>query len=233
VPEDHSAHWFLPIDLGRMSYADAYRVQEAAVLRVLSARDGAPAPRALVHTVEHPPVITVTRRAKESGHVLATPELLRHHGVELHDTDRGGDVTYHGPGQVVVYPIIDLNFFNLGLHDYMRLLEDVVIEACTAWGLRAGREAGATGVWITTDTAAAKVCAMGVRVRKWVSMHGLAINVSPNMGHFSLIVPCGLAGRPVTSLREQLGNRSPSTPEVRHAIVSGLQNRLLSRHPAP
>lgn len=222
---------FHSVDLGRMGYASAYAVQEAAVAAVVAVREGGVGPRAIVHTVEHPPVLTVTRRAKESGHVLASAEFLAAQGVEVHDTDRGGDVTYHGPGQVVIYPIVDLNFFGLGLHDYMRMLEDVVIAACRNWGLDADREAGATGVWIggRPDGARAKVCAMGVRVRKWVSMHGLAINVDPNMGHFQLIVPCGLAGRAVTSLKVELGERCPGMEEVKRVLVGGLERELAGR----
>ncbi len=135
-------------DLGVIGYAEAYGVQERAVVEVLAARERGGGVRAIVHVLEHPLVLTVTRRARELGHVLASPEVLQQHGILVQDTDRGGDVTYHGPGQLVVYPIVDLNYFGLGLHAYMRLLEDVVIEACRGWGLEADREEGATGVWV-------------------------------------------------------------------------------------
>ena len=221
------------VDLGVIGYAEAYGVQERAVVEVLAARERGGGVRAIVHVLEHPPVLTVTRRAKELGHVLASPEVLQQHGILVQDTDRGGDVTYHGPGQLVVYPIVDLNYFGLGLHAYMRLLEDVVIEACRGWGLEADREDAATGVWVggRPDGRTAKVCAMGVRIRKWVSMHGLAINVEPDMRHFELIVPCGLAGRAVTSLKVELGERCPTLGEVKRVLVGGLERALAAKIP--
>jgi lipoate-protein ligase B len=151
--------------------------------------------------------------------------MLRGAGVAVMQTDRGGDITYHGPGQLVVYPILDLNLLNLGLHDYMRLLEGAVIDACGTLGIRGRRDASATGVWVGDP--GAKICAMGVRVRRWISMHGLALNVDPDLSHFGLIVPCGLAGRGVTSLRRELEpDRVPSVQEARHAVVQALDRRI-------
>jgi lipoyl(octanoyl) transferase len=123
-----------------------------------------------------------------------------------------------------VYPILDLNRLNLGLHEYMRLLESAIIQVCRTLGLSAAHDASATGVWIDRGDhgPSAKVCAMGVRVRKWISMHGLALNVDPNMSHFDLIVPCGLAGRGVTSLRRELGERTPSMSESKRLVSSEL-----------
>src|SRR5262249_23731675 len=160
--------------------------------------------------VEHdPPVITVTPRA--GVNLLASPEALAAAGIEVEETDRGGDITYHGPGQLVVYPILDLNLLKLRLHEYMRMLAAAVIDTCAAFGVRARRDVCATGVWVPRGDADAsngtcgsltdaKICAMGVRVRRWVTMHGLALNVTTDLSHFSHIVPCGLVGRPVTSL---------------------------------
>jgi lipoyl(octanoyl) transferase len=164
------------------------------------------------------------------SHLLASPELLSRHGVALAETDRGGDITYHGPGQLVAYPILDLNLLGLGLHAYMRLLEDAVIETCGTFGIQAQREPGATGVWVPgADGGSAKVCAMGVRVRKWVSMHGLALNVTTNLEHFGLIVPCGLPGRPVTTVERELGASGrpcPGMVEVKRVLACALGERI-------
>lgn len=213
------------IDLGRLPYDVAYERQVVRVDEVVAARDRG-GDVGTLHVVEHvPAVITVSRRAGAASHLLATPELLAREGVEVRETDRGGDITYHGPGQLVCYPVLDLNILNLGLHEYMRLLEESVIAACATWGVVAHQDASATGVWVGD----AKLCAMGVRVRKWVSMHGLAINVTTNLAHFGLIVPCGLAGRPVTSLQRLLGAKCPSFDQVRDVLTRELRTRIETR----
>lgn len=214
------------IDLGRLGYEAAYEEQCRRVAEVEAARaSGGPPRGGFLLSVEHDPVITVSRRAGAGANLLATPEQLAAAGVTVAETDRGGDITYHGPGQLVMYPILDINLYNLGVHDYMRLLEDAVIDTCAALGVSAGREQGATGVW-TLREPRAKVCAMGVRFRRWVSMHGLAINVRTNLGHFGLIVPCGLAGRDVTSLERELGEACPSMERVRQVLEGSLRARL-------
>ena len=154
-------------------------------------------------------VITRTRKSIETGTLVASEDMLSHRGVALHDTDRGGDITYHGPGQVVCYPIIDLNAAGLRIHAYIRLLEQAIIDTLGDQGIEARRDPGATGVWVEHDGALAKIAAIGVRVRRWITLHGLALNVDPDLDHFSLIVPCGLAGRPVTSLARVLGDTEP------------------------
>jgi lipoyl(octanoyl) transferase len=164
---------------------------------------------------------------------VASEESLRVAGVTVAETDRGGDITYHGPGQLVVYPVIDLNHVRLGLHDYIRLLEAAAIDCCDAFGVRAERDPTATGVWVPRpaehgqEAHPAKICAMGVRVRRWISLHGLALNVTTNLEHFSLIVPCGLVGRPVTSLQRELGPDCPSMDTVKSAMVAALGEHLL------
>lgn len=206
-------------DLGRLSYAEAYAVQNARHAEVLAARENAEcASIGTLLLVEHDPVITVTARPGAAEHVVAPPELLRRQGVEIARTDRGGDVTYHGPGQLVVYPIVDLNALNCRIVDYLRLLEDLVIRVLADLGVEGRRDPSATGVWAMDEGSLAKVCAMGVRVRRWVTMHGLALNVDPDLAHFRLIVPCGLHGRPVTSLRKLLGERCPSLDEVKELL---------------
>lgn len=219
------------IDLGRMDYAAAYAVQQAHHAEVLALRDNPDSiePPGRILLVEHePPVITISQRKDARQHLIATPELLARHGVTIAETDRGGDITYHGPGQLVVYPIIDLNAHRLRLHDYMRLLEDAVIDTLMEFGITGERDPGATGVWVRSmrDAQSAKICAMGVRIRRWVSMHGLALNVTTDLDHFKLIVPCGLAGRPVTSLRQLLGERCPSMDRVKAELANALSARL-------
>jgi lipoyl(octanoyl) transferase len=215
------------LDLGRAPYGSAYEAQVREHAAVLAARDsGRPIPGTLI-LVEHDPAITVSNRAGAESNLLATPEVLARAGVEVARTDRGGDITYHGPGQLVAYPILDLNLLNLGLHDYMRLLESAVIDTCAGFGIRAEREEKATGVWVTPPGGGArsKLCAMGVRVRRWVSMHGLALNVTTNLEHFDLINPCGL-GRPVTSLERLLGGRAPSFADVKKALSVQLTSHI-------
>lgn len=218
-------------DLGRLSYERAYERQIAAHNRVLEAREGVPAgdTEALSGTigelllVEHDPVVTISNRAGALANLLASPELLSRSGVAVARTDRGGDITYHGPGQLVAYPILDLNLLNLGLHDYMRLLEDATIASCARYGVETMRDPTATGVWTVRDGLPfAKIAAMGVRVRKWISMHGLALNVTTNLDHFRLIVPCGLVGREVTSLQRELGTACPPLAEVRQTLADAL-----------
>ena len=211
--------------LGPRSYDDGYALQVARVDQVVAARERG-GDQGTIHLLEHvPAVITISRRPQAASHLLALPERLAAEGIQLRETDRGGDITYHGPGQLVAYPTLDLNIFNLGLHDYMRLLEQAVIRACASWGIEAERDPAATGVWV----GGSKLCAMGVRVRKWVSMHGLAINVSTNLRHFDHIVPCGLAGRGVTSLQALLGDAAPGVREAGEQIAAELKSMLLER----
>jgi lipoyl(octanoyl) transferase len=239
------------IELGRVTYEVAYQTQVLYLDKVLAARNaGNPVPGFLLF-VEHDPVITISRRAGAANHLLATPEALAHHGVSVAETDRGGDITYHGPGQLVAYPILDLNALNLGLHAYMRLLEQAVIDVCTRFGVAAHRDPAATGVWVTSPVSErrsaqgqdGKIAAMGVRVRRWISLHGLALNVTTNLDHFSLIVPCGLHGRLVTSLRQELGPACPTMEQVKDVLqerLTGLVEQAWNaagakreQHPAP
>jgi lipoyl(octanoyl) transferase len=191
---------------GVMPYDDAVRLQEDLRAEV-TASDGE---KAYLVLVEHPPVITVGRGA-EAGHVLADATALERQGVELRETSRGGDVTYHGPGQLVGYPILDLRRRGRepDVHRYLRDLEEVVIDMLAEFGIVGRREPGLTGVW----TERGKVAAIGVAVRRWVTMHGFAVNADPVMAHFGLIVPCGLADRQVTSMTALL-ERPVSVGEI-------------------
>ena len=217
------------IDLGRIGYADAYERQEAEAAAVLADREAGKPRIGTLFLLEHDPVVTVSRRAGAAGHVLGSPQALAAQGVQVRETDRGGDVTYHGPGQLVGYAILDLNLLKLGLHEYMRLLEQTVIDAAATWGVVGERDPSATGVWVRQGESSAKLCAFGVRVRRWVSMHGLGLNVNPDMSHFDLIVPCGLAGRSVTSLAQLLGERCPTMKQVKQAVADSLAARVQER----
>ncbi len=210
-----------------MAYAQAYDLQRAHLEEVIAGREaGGTEGRLLL--VEHAPVVTVSKRASAPTHLVASVEQFERAGVAIEPTDRGGDVTYHGPGQLVAYPILDLNAYGLNLHAYMRLLEQTVIDTLADFGLEGWRDDKATGVWVG-EAPGSKIAAMGVRVRRWVSMHGLSLNVDPEMAHYDLIVPCGLAGRTVTSLRRELGEARPSMAEAKGSIASALQALLDER----
>jgi lipoyl(octanoyl) transferase len=216
-------------DLGRMGYADAHALQRRRLESVVASR-GEPVRSQHLLLVEHePPVITVSRRPGARQHLVASPERLAAAGVEVAGTDRGGDITYHGPGQLVAYPILDLNALSLRLRGYMRFLEGIVIDLLAGYDLRGERDREATGVWIDrADGGGRKICAMGVRVARWVSMHGLALNVTTDLAHFDLIVPCGLAGRPVTSLEREL-TTPPPMDEVKRRLAAGFERAIAAR----
>lgn len=207
-------------DLGKIAYDDGLDLQRTLQAELIEerARTGAPARSGYILLLEHdPPVVTVTRRKDASSHVVGTQEQLNERGIELRETDRGGDVTWHGPGQLVVYVIVDINRLGLGVHGFMRLLEESVIGTLRHAGLNAMRDPAATGVWVGWNGGATgrKICALGVRFSRYVSMHGLALNVSPDLSHYSMIVPCGLHGREVTSIHKECGDRAPSMSIVK------------------
>lgn len=198
-----------------MRYRDAWVIQEQIHAEVLSGAEE----RLLL--VEHPPVITFGRRAEIEGpkHLIASKEFLDQIGVELVQSDRGGDITFHGPGQIVAYPIVRLNAHRLSVGGYVRKLEEIVIATLKEFGLTAKRIDGCVGVWIEDQPGpVAKICAIGVRIRRGVSLHGIALNVDPDLRYFDLIVPCGLTGKRVTSLREILRERTPPISEVKNAL---------------
>lgn len=208
-------------DLGRLAYGPALERQRAVNEAVIAGE----APPTLL-LVEHEPVITVSQRRNARAHLLADERQLASLGIGVHETDRGGDITYHGPGQLVAYPILRLNPLGLNLGRYMRLLEAAVLDTLGDWDITGYRKEGATGVWVggdvQPDLPGGKICAMGVRVRKNVTMHGLALNVNPELTHFQTIVPCGLTGSSVTSLAAILGDRCPAMNEVQARLVHHL-----------
>lgn len=219
------------LDLGKIGYADALALQRETHERLVAGRE-AREPMTIFLLEHDPPVVTVTRRVGAAEHVLASDAVLARHGIERVETDRGGDVTYHGPGQLVAYPIMDLQRLGLKVHPYVRWLERCVIDALSADGLEGMRDATATGVWVGADGAPErKIAAIGVRLSRFASLHGFALNVAPDLSHFGLIVPCGLQ-RPVTSMQAELGARCPSMEQVKLRVSEWFQRdvaRLLGR----
>src|SRR5918993_5161248 len=183
-------------DLHTMPYADALVLQRA----VARARISGEVPQDVLLLVEHPPVVTLGRSSKER-HLMASPELLAARGVELFEVERGGDVTFHGPGQLVGYPIIDLKRHRKDLHWYLRQVEEALIRAVAPLGIAAERSVGQTGVW----TQGRKLASIGVHARDWVTWHGFALNVTTDLSYFGLIVPCGIGGVDMTSIARERG----------------------------
>jgi len=210
-----------------MSYSDALAVQYRTHEALLEQGGDGP----ILLFVEHDPVVTVSRRRHAADHLLASSDTLSRLGIDVQPTDRGGDITYHGPGQLVVYPILRLAPFRLTPASYMRLLEQAVMDTLATFGIAADREPGATGVWVHhgTEQQAAKICAMGVRIRRGITLHGLALNVDPNLDHFQTIVPCGLVGWIVTSLKQRLADQTPSMALVKQGLTDSLARRLGER----
>ncbi|MCZ2154407.1 MAG: lipoyl(octanoyl) transferase LipB [Bryobacterales bacterium] len=185
------------LDLGRLDWLRAYNLQQEYVAR---RKEGKGQDTLLL--VEHPHVVTMGRNGKESN-LLAPPEVLAKAGISYYETNRGGDVTYHGPGQIVGYPIFDLRGWKKDVVAYVRAVEEVLIRVLATYGLSAERKAGMTGVWVD----GAKVAAIGIHISRWVSSHGFALNHKPDLSYFRYIVPCGLS-LPVTSM-EALGVAAP------------------------
>ncbi|MGB3087506.1 MAG: lipoyl(octanoyl) transferase LipB [Phycisphaerae bacterium] len=197
-------------DMGCAAYEPALRLQ----CRLLEEVKAAEEERAYLVLVEHdPPVITIGRGAR-GEHVVATRERLAAEGIEVHEASRGGDVTYHGPGQVVGYPILRLDLHGRDIHRYLRDLEEVLIRLLGCFGVEGRRREGLTGVWVGEE----KIASIGVAVRRWVTYHGFALNVATNLSHFDLIVPCGIRGVGVTSLERLLGRAVP-VAEVKPGLV--------------
>ena len=196
--------------LGRVSYGDALSLQESLVEDRRAGRVGD-----VLLLLEHPHVITLgVKRDAAASHVLATPEALAARGIQVVETGRGGDVTYHGPGQIVGYPIVDLNPDRRDVHRYVRDLEEVMIRTAADVDVAARRIEGLTGVWVGAD----KLGAIGVRISRWITSHGFAFNVTTDLTHFDLIVSCGIRDRGVTSLARLLG-RSVEMTEVEHLLA--------------
>jgi len=218
----------LTIDLGMTGYAEAYALQK----RIVAARK-AEAIEDLLLFCEHPPAITLGRSGKREN-LLASEHVLRQKGVEFHATDRGGDITYHGPGQIVGYPILNLSAIRRDVAWYVRTLEEAMVRATAEFGITAERVAGKTGIWVRAGDTEEKLAAIGVHISRWVTSHGFAYNVATDLRYFDLIVPCGIADRKSTSLEKLLG-RSVELKEVEQSLarhfgeVYGLEMRQAAR----
>ena len=200
-----------------IAYSDAWKRQTELFDALLAAKlSGQPYENTVIFC-QHPPVYTLGRSGKEN-HMLLSEAQLEKIGATLFHIDRGGDITFHGPGQLVCYPVLNLEDFGLGLKEYIHLLEEAVIGVCVSYGITAARVAGATGVWLDCGTPRErKICAMGVRSSRYVTMHGLALNVNTDLRYFSYIHPCGFIDKGVTSLEKELG-RPVEMEEVRERL---------------
>jgi len=200
------------VDLGLIGWTEAFALQQ----RLVAARKARTIGDTLL-VCQHPHTITLGRNAKLQ-HLLASESVLRQKNVELHHTNRGGDITYHGPGQLVGYPILHLSAIRRDIGWYMRMLEEAMIRASAEFGVTAVREAGKTGIWVASSGGAPeKLAALGVHLSRWVTSHGFAYNVSTDLRYFGLIVPCGIAERSATSLEKLLG-RSVAVAEVAASV---------------
>jgi len=213
----------LVLDLGLRDYAEALSFQRDLAAARLAGRVA----HDVLLLVEHPPVITLGRSSK-AAHLLASPEALASRGVALHEVERGGDVTFHGPGQLVGYPIVDLTGHKQDLHWYLRQVEEVLIQAVGTLGLHAERNPGKTGVW----TGGRKLASIGVHARQWVTWHGFALNVTTDLAYFDLMVPCGIADVTMTSVAAELASADPDAlaASTRSAVIDAFGARF-SRTP--
>ena len=212
-------------DLGHKDYKETWDYQESLFEEIVELKRKNRAENTEVSTpnyflfVEHPHVYTLGK----SGHIenlLIDEAALAKKGASFYKINRGGDITYHGPGQIVGYPIIDLENFFTDIHKYLRSLEEVIIRTLADYGIKGERSEGETGVWLDVGTPfARKICAMGVRASRWVTMHGFALNVNTDLGYFDNIIPCGIRGKAVTSLNVELSKEKVDTEEVKRYIL--------------
>ena len=216
-------------ELGRKDYKEAWDYQESLFEEIVAQKTANRTHNTQQPTtnyflfVEHPHVYTLGK----SGHIenlLIDEEGLKKKGATFYKINRGGDITYHGPGQIVGYPILDLDNFFTDIHKYLRFLEEVIIRTLADYGLKAERSEGETGVWLDVGTPfARKICAMGVRCSRWVTMHGFALNVNTDLGYFDNIIPCGIRGKAVTSLNIELAKETVNVEEVKQRILKHFQ----------
>lgn len=212
-------------DLGLIDYKEAWDYQEEVFKYNIDAKiENRKADKTVTETInhllfcEHPHVYTLGKSGDES-HLLLSEALLKQKGATYYKINRGGDITYHGPGQIVGYPILDLDYFFTDIHKYLRYLEEMIILTLAEYGIEAGRYEGYTGVWLDADNPlkARKICAMGVRCSRWVTMHGFAFNINANLDYFNNIVPCGITDKQVTSMQKEL-NREIDVNEVKEKL---------------
>ena len=216
-------------DLGLLSFAAALEIQEDYFYKIISEKKanrqkGQPTPtNNFLLFVEHKPVYTLGKSG-DIQHLLLDRNGLKEKEIEFYKTNRGGDITFHGLGQIVVYPILDLDNFFTDIHKYLRFLEEIIVKTLAEYGLTATRSKGETGVWLDAETPfARKICALGVRASRWVTMHGFALNVNTDLTYFEHIVPCGIKGKGVTSLKAELG-KEISLIQVKEKLVKHFLN---------
>lgn len=218
-------------DLGRMDYQQAWDLQEQLFAQVveekLQQRANGLSPKTPTQNhvllVEHPHVYTLGKSGDEK-HLLMNEAFLKSKGATFHKINRGGDITYHGPGQLVVYPILNLDNFFTDIHLYLRYLEEAVILTLNEYGIKAGRVEKYTGVWLDAGLPTArKICAMGVKCSRWVTMHGIGFNINTNLDYFNYIVPCGISDKAVTSMQKELG-REVDMLEVKEKFMVNMAN---------
>jgi lipoyl(octanoyl) transferase len=212
-------------DLGQRDYKETWDYQELLFKQTLDIKIKNRREEARLDTpnhflfVEHPHVFTLGKSG-DLTNLLVDENQLAQKGAKFYKINRGGDITYHGPGQIVGYPILDLDNFFTDIHKYLRLLEEMVILTLSEYGLKAERSKGETGVWLDVGTPfARKICAMGVRASRWVTMHGFALNVNTDLGYFDLMVPCGIKDKAVTSLNVELGKVEVDMVEVKQKLL--------------
>ena len=195
------------VDVGTMAYGECWELQQKLFDHSIATKSGGGRPQQTVLLVEHPPVYTLGKSGHESN-LLVAEEFLQSIGAEFYHIDRGGDITFHGPGQIVGYPILDLEQLGIGLKSYIGAIESAVIDTMAEWGIVCQTVEGAAGVWIVEPKRPMrKVCAIGVRSSRWVTMHGFALNVNTDLRYFRHINPCGFADRTATSMEAELGER--------------------------
>lgn len=203
------------INLGLKDYKETWEYQESIFQKTIDIKidnrrndNSNPTGNHFIF-VEHPHVYTLGKSGDISN-LLLSEEQLKQKGATYYKINRGGDITYHGPGQIVGYPILDLDNFFTDIHKYLRFLEEVIIKTLAEYGIKAERSDGETGVWLDVETPfARKICALGVRTSRWVTMHGFALNVNVNLGYFDNIIPCGIKGKAVTSMEVELNKKIP------------------------
>ena len=217
------------VELGVKSYSEALKVQEELfhktieLKRVNRKQDAQVPTKNYLLWTEHTPVITLGKSGKIK-HLLLDEKQLKEKGIEYYLTNRGGDITFHGPGQIIGYPILDLDNFFTDIHKYLRYLEEAILLTLEEYNLKGARSKGETGVWLDVGTPfARKICAMGVKASRWVTMHGFALNVNTNLSYFDYIIPCGIQGKAVTSLAKELGREVPFE-EVKDKLKVHLSN---------
>jgi len=217
-------------ELGLKDYKETWDYQQKIFQEIIDSKirnrreDAQESTQNTLLLVEHPHVYTLGKSGDLSN-LLLTEEQLVTKNATFYKINRGGDMTYHGPGQIVGYPILDLENFFTDIHKYLRLLEEMVILTLAEYGLKTERSPGETGVWLDVGTPfARKICALGVRASRWVTMHGFALNVNTNLGYFDHIIPCGIKGKAVTSLNVELGKKEISEKEVKEKLLKHFSN---------